>query len=90
LNNRAANIGEIWVGALSDKNIEFFYQVINRVLGLTTFIILVLIVIQVFQMLINPDDEGLFTKIKNTFLYVFIGVLVIGAGYLIANFFIIT
>ncbi len=90
LNNRAANIGEIWAGALSDKNVEFFYQVINRILGLTTFIILVLIVVQVFQMLINPDDEALFTKIKNTFLYVFIGVLVIGAGYLIANFFIIT
>jgi hypothetical protein len=90
LNNRASNIGEIWAGALNDKNIEFFYQVINRVLWLTTFIILVLIIVQVFQMLINPNDEALFTKIKNTFLYVFIGVLVIGAGYLIANFFIIT
>lgn len=89
LNRNASNIGEIWVWALSDKNIEFFYQIINRVLGLTTFIILLLIVIQVFQMIINPDDENLFTKVKNTFIYVFIGILIIWAGYLIANFFII-
>jgi uncharacterized membrane protein YdcZ (DUF606 family) len=77
------------VGVLQDKNIEFYFAVINWILGILTFIILILIIGQVFSLLTNPDDSKAVGKIRQTFLYMFIGVMLIGAVYLITNFFII-
>jgi hypothetical protein len=39
--------------------------------------------------LTKPDDESQLTKIKQSFIYVFFGILLIGAWYLITNFFIV-
>lgn len=59
-------------------------------MGLAALIVLVLIVFQTFQMLTKPDDPGMMTKIKKTLMYVLIGVVVIGAGYLITNVLLVT
>lgn len=84
-----SNLGEIGTGILADKNIPLIYQVVNRVLGLASLIVLVMIIVQTIQLLMKPDDAKQLTSIKNTLIYVFIGILVIGAGYLIVNFLIV-
>jgi hypothetical protein len=84
-----SNLGEVGTGILADKNIPIVYQVVNRVLGLTALILLILIIVQTIQLLINPSDEKQMTKVKNTILYMAIGIFVIGAWYLIVNFLII-
>lgn len=84
-----SNLGEIGSGILADKSIPILYQVINRVMGLTAMAILIVIIFQTFQLLLKPDKPEQMTSIKNSLLYIFIGILIIGAGYLITNFLII-
>jgi hypothetical protein len=84
-----SNLGEIGTGVLADKNIPLIYQVANWALGLVAFIILIVIIIQTIKLLMKPDDPKQLTNIKNSLLYIFIGLFVIGAGYLIVNFLIV-
>jgi hypothetical protein len=44
---------------------------------------------QAFQPLMKPDAPDAMKKIKNSLLYIFIGTVIIGAGYIITNFLII-
>jgi len=84
-----SNLGEIGSGILADKNLPLLYHVINWVMGLTSLAILIIIIFQTFQLLMKPDNQEQMTSLKNSLLYVFIGLMVIGAGYLITNFLII-
>jgi uncharacterized membrane protein YdcZ (DUF606 family) len=74
---------------LADKNIPILYQVINYALGIASLVILVIIIIQTIKLLTKPDDPAQLKNIKNSLLYMFIGIFVLGAGYLIVNFAII-
>lgn len=85
----ASSLGNIGQGVLGNDSIPILYQAINWILGLATFIILVIIIIQTYQLLTNPDDPGQLSKIKKSFIYIFVGVFVIGAAYLITNVLII-
>lgn len=84
-----SNLWEIGSGILADKQIPLIYTVVNRVLGLTALILLIIIIVQTIQLLVNPNDEKQMGNVKRSLLYMFIGLLVIGAGYLIVNFLII-
>lgn len=84
-----SNLWEIGTGILSDRNIPLIYSVVNRVLWLTALVLLVLIIVQTIQLLVNPSDEKQMTNVKNSLLYMVIGIVVIAAGYLIVNFLII-
>jgi len=84
-----SNLGEIGSGVLADKQIPLVYTVINRVLGLTALAILILIIVQTMQLLLKPSDEKQMTNVKNSLIYMVIGLLIIGTGYLIVNFLII-
>lgn len=86
----ATTLGQVGAGVFENTSIPILYQIINRVMGLAALIVLVLIVFQTFQMLTKPDDPGMMTKIKKTLMYVLIGVVVIGAGYLITNVLLVT
>jgi hypothetical protein len=81
----ANTLGDIGTSIFETQNIPIVYDVINRIMGLTAFVVLVLIIFQTFQMLMKPDDAEMPKKISKTLLYVVIGVLVIGAGYIISN-----
>lgn len=83
------NLGEIGSGVLADKNIPIIYSVINYALWIASLVILVIIIIQTIKLLMKPDDPEQIKSIKNSLLYMFIGILVLGAGYLIVNFAII-
>ncbi len=80
------NLWEIWSGILKDKNIPILYQVINWTLGLTSLILLVLIIVQTIKLLMKPDDPNQMKSIKNTLVYMLIGIVIIGTWYLITNF----
>ncbi len=84
----AQDLGDIGSGILSG-NLPILYTIINRVMWLSAFIILIIIILQTYQLLVNPTDEETMGKIKKNFLYITIGILVIGAGYVITNFLII-
>lgn len=83
------NLWEIGSWVLADKNIPILYQVINYALGIASLVILVIIIIQTIKLLTKPDDPAQLKNIKNSLLYMFIGIFVLGAGYLIVNFAII-
>lgn len=89
LNSTATNLWEIWTGLLANKNIPILYEVINWVLGLTATIILVIILVQTFQILINPSKAENWNKLWKSILYIFIGLVVIWAWYLLTNLLII-
>lgn len=89
INENATNLWEIGSGILADKNIPILYQIINYALWIASLVILVIIVIQTIKLLTKPDDPAQVKSIKNSLLYMFIGILVLGAGYLIVNFAII-
>lgn len=48
--------------------------------------ILVLIIIQSYMLLTQPEDEEAMSKIKKTIGYAFLGLVVIGTGYVVTNF----
>ncbi len=89
LSETATNLGEIGSGILADKNLPILYQIINYALWMAALIILIIIIIQTIKLLTKPDDAAQLKNIKNSFVYILIGILVIGAGYLIVNFAII-
>ncbi|MFA5747801.1 MAG: hypothetical protein WC872_01675, partial [Candidatus Absconditabacterales bacterium] len=84
-----SNLGEVGTGILATKNIPLVYDIINRILGLTTFVILIIIIAQTIQLLLKPDNAEQIKKMKNSLIYIFLGIIVIGAGYLIVNFLIV-
>ncbi len=84
----AQDLGDIGTWILNG-NLPILYTVINRIMGLSAFIILVIIILQTYQLLVNPTDEETMGKIKKNFLYITIGILVIWAWYVITNFLII-
>lgn len=83
------SVSDVGTGLLNDPNFPLLYEIIRWVMGLAAFFVLAIIIYQTIMLLLKPDDEQRLTDIKNNILYVFIGVLVIGAGYLITNFLII-
>lgn len=80
---------DIWDAILSTKELPLVYTVINWIMSLTALVVLIIIIYQSYLLLTQPDNEDQFKRIKKSILYIFIGILVIGAGYLITNFLII-
>lgn len=77
-----------WI--LNKPNFSVVHVAMNWILGLVTFIILIILIYQGYMLLMNPNDEEMATKLKKSLWYIFMGILIIGAWYLITNFFIIT
>lgn len=75
----------MWAELTKFNNIQLISQVINRVMWLTMFVIVVLIIIQWYSMFTKPDDPKNRERLKKCMLYVIIWVLVIWASYVISN-----
>lgn len=56
---------------------------------MASLVILVIIIIQTIKLLMKPDDPAQIKSIKNSLLYMLIGIFILGTGYLIVNFAII-
>jgi hypothetical protein len=89
MNQSAQTLWEIWTWILADKSIPILYTVINWVMWLTSLVVLVIILVQTFEILMNPDKADNRQRIWKSILYIFIGILIIWAGYLITNFVVI-
>ncbi len=84
-----SNLWEIGGWILSNKNLPILYEIINWAMGLAALVILIMVLVQAFQLLLKPDSPDSMKKIKNSLLYIFIWIIIIGAGYIITNFLII-
>lgn len=89
MNESAQTLWEIWSWILANKSIPLLYSVINWVMGITSLIVLIIIVFQTFQILVNPDKADNRQKIWKSLIYIFAGILIIGAGYLLTNFLVV-
>lgn len=90
LATKVSNLQGIGTQILNPKSIPILFQVMNWALGLISFVLLVMILWQTYQMLTKPDDESVFKSLKNTIMYAFGGLVLIGSAYLLANRLIIT
>lgn len=88
-NQNVSELTDIGQPLFSNSNIPLFYEIVRWIMAIAVFAILAIIIYQTFMLLIKPDDEARFTSIKNNIVYVFVGVMVIGAWYLITNFLIL-
>lgn len=86
INPNATSLANIGTGILADKSFARLYVVLNRVMGLVGFIVLILIILEAIDLLRNPTDEKQIEKIKRNFLYIIIGIMIIGTAYVITNF----
>ena len=89
LNQSAQNLWDIWWWILANKNIPIIYTIINRIMGLTALVVLIIIIFQNFQILVKPEKSENRQKLGKTILYIFIWILIIWTGYVITNFLII-
>lgn len=92
INHEANNLGDLGNALLEQdfqSSLPLAYTIINWVMGLTALVILIMIIVQTVQMITKPDDTELITKLKKTLIYVFVGVIIIGAWYFISNFLIL-
>jgi hypothetical protein len=87
--NSLEDIGT-WVLDQWSQWLTLFYTVINWVLGLAAFLVLIILIVQWYQLLINPNDEELLKTIQKNLGYIFLGIMIVWSAYLIVNFFLIT
>ncbi|HMT00763.1 MAG TPA: hypothetical protein PKD96_04055 [Candidatus Absconditabacterales bacterium] len=90
INGNVASLGDIGSSVIEDRDFSFAYEIINRAMSFILLVILILIIVQTIQLLANPDSEDKVSKIRNSLIYGFMGIILIGAGYLVTNFVIIT
>lgn len=86
INPNATSLADIGTGILADKSFGWLYVVLNRVMGLIGFVVVVLIIIEAINLLRNPTDEKQIDKIQKNFLYIIIGIVIIGVSYVVTNF----
>ena len=89
LDVQVQNLWEIGSWILADKSIPILYTVINRIMWLTSLVVLVIIIFQTFQILVNPDKTENRQRISKTILYIFIWILIIWTWYVLTNFLVI-
>ncbi|MEF2176214.1 MAG: hypothetical protein V3575_07130 [Candidatus Absconditabacteria bacterium] len=80
------DLGDIGKGILNDQNLSFINNGINRIMGFVALMILVVIIYESFMLLTNPNKDDNIKRIKKSIIFAFIGVLIIGGGYLLSTF----
>lgn len=79
------NLWQIWEWILANKQIPFVYTVINYIISFIWLFLLVMIIIQAVQLLTKPTDEAMQKKLRKNFIYMLIGLGIIGTAYVITN-----
>lgn len=57
LTQNAQNLWDMWGWILANKSIPILYTAINRIMWLTSLVVLIIIIFQTFQILVNPDKS---------------------------------
>ena len=83
----AINLGNIWSAIFENKDtINIIYTFLNYFLSFVAVIVLIIIIYQLYNVIINPEDENLQKSLKKSLVYIFIGFLLIVWWYLFVNF----
>lgn len=83
------NLWDVGSGILTGADFTVFFSIINYVLWFLGLIILIIIVLQTYQLLVNPTSDEMIKKIKTNMLYIVIWLAIIALAYVIVNFIII-
>lgn len=86
---KATNVWDVGTWILAGADFTLVFSIVNYILWFLGFIILVIIVIQTYQLLVNPTDEALIKKTRTNLWYILIGLAIISLAYVIVNFLII-
>lgn len=86
INPSATSLADIGTGILADKSFAWIYVVLNRVMGIIGFVVIAFIVVEAVDLLRKPTDEKQMEKLKRNFMYIIIGILIIGTAYVVTNF----
>jgi len=86
---KPTTIGDIGGGVLADADLTIVFSIINYILGFVALIILIIILVQTYQLLVNPTNEELIKKTRTNIFYILIGLAMIALAYVIVNFIII-
>lgn len=81
--NTAQDLGQI--GGQIDKQIPFFYTVINRAMGFIGLYLLIMIIIQSIKLFTDPTDEGVQKAMRKNVIYMIIGLAIMATAYVITN-----
>ena len=85
------DIGLLFDGTGPDGTaLKGIWWVINWILGLSTLIVVCIIIYLWFVMLFKPNDEESFKKVKKYLLYALIGIFIIWFSYVISRIFIVS
>ena len=85
LTANATNLSEIGTAILANKDIPLLYSIINRWVWIVALVVLVLILVQTFNILLNPDKAENRSKLWKSLLRIFIWILIIWVWYLLTN-----
>lgn len=80
------DVGKVGDGVFEDPQMEMIWTIINWVLGLSTFVVTLIIIYIGYLLLVQPTNEETTTKLTKAISRALAGILVIWASYLIANF----
>lgn len=89
LTQNAQNLWDMWGWILANKSIPILYTAINRIMWLTSLVVLIIIIFQTFQILVNPDKSENRQRIGKTIIYIFIWILIIWTWYVLTNFLVV-
>lgn len=67
--NSVDNLSKIGTHVLNPKEIPILFSIINWSLGIISFVLLVMILMQTYKMLTKPDDAETYTSLKKTIIY---------------------
>ncbi len=88
------NLGDIWLlfdGTWPDGTaLKSIRWVINRILWLSTLIVVCIIIYLGYMMLFKPNDEETFKTVKKYLLYALIWIFIIGGSYIISRMLIVS
>ncbi len=85
----ATNLWDIGTWVLAGADFTVVFSIVNYALGFLGFVILVIIIIQTYQLLVNPTSDELIKKTKTNLMYIVIGLAIIALAYVIVNFIIV-
>lgn len=85
LNESAQNLAEVGTAILANKEIPLLYTIINRGVWIVALVVLILILVQTFNILINPDKAENRQKLWKSLIRIFVGILIIWIWYLLTN-----
>ena len=84
------DVGEALFSGDISTSFTMLWSIINRILGIATFIVLLIILYLGYMLLLQPTSEDAMKSIKDYLMYLLIWIFVIGASYIIMRLLLIT